>query len=313
MLKDIHINMELAKGSTNEYIIRDRLGITIGRVNIIYMSKENKYCYSKLKFYREDIEGVLYLKEAIKLFIDSLFKDKMIYKINISVDEEICKSPFVDLGFILEGIISDSISYNSLRKSEMLFGINYNIYGNLNTTNILRLKANNINLKILTPDDSMDLLQYYTRNKEHLRPYEPTREDSFYSIRAQHQILMDNYKQFLNGSAACFGIYKDKEFIGKIQISGIIYGVFKSGIIGYSIDREYQGKGYMKESLAKVVEYAFKEMELHRLEASTLIHNEKSQAVLKSCGFKELGINEKYLFINGQWRDHITFYKVKDN
>lgn len=311
MLKDMHINMELAKGSKNEYIIRDKLGITIGRINIIYASKENKYCYAKIKFYRDDSEGVLYLKEAIKLFIDSLFRDKQIYKINISVDEEIAKGPFSDLGFILEGIITDSIFYNNLRKSELLFGINYNIYGSLNTTNIVRLKANNINLKIVTPDDTIDLLEYYIRNKQHLKPYEPKREDSFYSIEAQHQILMDNYKQFINGTAACFGIYKDKKFIGKIQISGVIYGVFKSGIIGYSMDSEYEGRGYMKEALAKIIEYAFTEMELHRLEASTLIDNKKSQAVLKGCGFKELGINEKYLFINGEWKDHITFYKTK--
>ncbi|AGK95215.1 GNAT family N-acetyltransferase [Clostridium pasteurianum] len=312
MLKDMNINMELAKGSKNEYIIRDKLGITIGRINIIYASKENKYCYAKIKFYRDDSEGVLYLKEVVKLFIDSLFRDKQIYKINISVDEEISKRPFIDLGFILEGIITDSIFYNNLRKSELLFGINYNIYGSLNTINIVRLKADNISLKIVTPDDTIDLLQYYIRNKQHLKLYEPKREDSFYSIEAQHQILMDNYKQFINGTAACFGIYKDKKFIGKIQISGVIYGVFKSGIIGYSMDREYEGRGYMKEALAKIIEYAFKEMELHRLEASTLIDNKKSQSVLKSCGFKELGVNEKYLFINGEWKDHITFYKTKE-
>jgi len=32
--------------------------------------------------------------------------------------------------------------------------------------------------------------------------------------------------------------------------------------------------------------------------------------VLKACGFSELGINSSYLFINGKWRDHITFYRI---
>lgn len=312
MLKDIHINLELANGSKNEYIIKDRLGITIGRINVIYVSKENKYCYSKLRFYRDDFEGKIYLKEAIKTFIEFLFRSQQIYKINISIDEDVCTRPFSDLGFILEGIITDSIIYNNIKKSEILFGINSNIYGQLNTKNILRLKSKNVNLKILTPDDSLDLLEYYTRNKEHLEPYEPKREESFYTIEAQYQILMDNYKQFINGTSACFGIYRDNVFIGKIQISSIIYGIFKSGIIGYSIDKDYEGNGYMKESLLKVTEYAFNEIGLHRLEASTLLDNKRSQFVLKGCGFKEIGINEKYLFINGQWKDHITFYKIKE-
>ncbi len=66
----------------------------------------------------------------------------------------------------------------------------------------------------------------------------------------------------------------------------------------------------MKEALSLVLEYAFDELKLHRIEASTLVDNLRSQRVLKRCGFKKLGLNEKYLFINGKWRDHITFYKI---
>jgi len=109
------------------------------------------------------------------------------------------------------------------------------------------------------------------------------------------------------------GIYKNNKIIGKIRISNIVMGVFKNAFIGYSMDEKEQNKGYMKESVKLAVAYAFKELELHRMEATTLIDNEKSQRVLKNCGFKELGISEKYLYINGEWRDHMVFYKVKSN
>ena len=87
--------------------------------------------------------------------------------------------------------------------------------------------------------------------------------------------------------------------------------IFKNGILGYSIDQNYQGKGFMKEAVDKVVDYAFNEVNLHRVEASALLDNERSKGVLSGCGFKELGINKEYLFINDKWHDHITFYKVK--
>ena len=90
-----------------------------------------------------------------------------------------------------------------------------------------------------------------------------------------------------------------------------MYGVFKSAVLGYSIDEEYQGKGYMKEAVNLTVNYAFRDLDLHRVEASVLLDNEKSKGVPLSNGFKELGINEKYLFINGVWQDHITYYKIK--
>ena len=63
-------------------------------------------------------------------------------------------------------------------------------------------------------------------------------------------------------------------------------GVFKNAFIGYSLDEEQQGKGYMKEAVKLVVEYAFEELELHRIEATTLIDNEKSQRVLKALGLR---------------------------
>ena len=71
-------------------------------------------------------------------------------------------------------------------------------------------------------------------------------------------------------------------------------------------DRE----GYPEISAA-FTKYAFEELDLHRVEASTLTDNEKSKRVLLGCGFKMLGVNEDYLYINGKWQDHITFYKIK--
>ena len=45
----------------------------------------------------------------------------------------------------------------------------------------------------------------------------------------------------------------------------------KSGIIGYSIDKDFQGKGYMKEAVMLVLKYAKEELDLHRIEASVLL------------------------------------------
>ena len=123
MVKQLGISMELANGKTREYIIRDKIGITIGRITIIDISKENKYCLARIKFYRHDYDGVQFLQETLKLFIAALFKNDNIYKINIIVDEEISTSPFTNLGFTLEGIITSSIYYNKIYKNE-LFIIN---------------------------------------------------------------------------------------------------------------------------------------------------------------------------------------------
>lgn len=311
MLKEHQVTVDLVKGSKSEYIIRDILGITIGRVYIIELSKENRYCSFRIKFYKSDELSYEPLKESINIFLISLFKNMDVNKVNVFADEEINIMSFTDLGFNLEGIVSRSIISNGTYRDELLFGIDFETFNNEHKYREPEAKGISVSLSVLTPSDAEDVLKYYLKNKEYLSPFEPDRDDSFYTLPVQRRNLIEGYKQFLNGDSVNFGIYRGNKFIGKVQISNIIIGVFKSAFVGYSIDREEQGKGYMKETLNLVSKYAFDEMGLHRLEASTLVDNVRSQGVLKACGFKELGISEKYLFINGKWRDHIIFYKTK--
>lgn len=311
MLKEHHVTISLASGSKSEYIVRDNAGITIGRVFIIELSKENRYCSFRIKFYKDGESGYELLKEALNIFLISLFKNMDINKVSVVADEEINIMAFTNLGFKLEGIISSSIIFNKVFKDELIFGLNFDSFRDEKRYKEIEISGINVELAVLTPDDAEDVLNYYLKNKSYLAPFEPDRDESFYTLTGQRRILVEGYKQFLNGDSVNFGIYKNKKLIGKIQISNIVMGVFKSAFVGYSIDENEQGKGYMKEALGLTIKYAFEDIGLHRVEASTLVENIKSQRVLKSCGFKEVGMNEKYLFVNGKWRDHITFYKTK--
>lgn len=310
MLKEHLVTIDLAMGNNNEYIIRDNSGITIGRVFIIELSKENKFCTLRIKFYKYGDLSYRLLENSLYILMKLLFKNMNLNKINILADEDINIAAFTDLGFILEGIISNSIKIDSNYKSEILFGLEIDKFKNISIDRGLHIKGDKINLSILTPNNARQVLDYYTKNKNHLSKFEPDREKNFYTMEMQKKSLMDSYRDFLGGKSVNFGIYKDESLIGKIQISNIVIGVFKSAFIGYSIDESQQGNGYMKEALRLTVEYAFHEIKLHRLEASTLVDNVRSQEVLKSCGFKQIGTNKDYLFINGRWRDHLTFYKI---
>lgn len=308
MNENKEVTIELVKGSLNDYIIKDKDNIFIGRFTIVELDKDNKRCNIKLKFFKENKQSLL--RETILTILRAIFKDGTVYKANILVEENINYKVFLDLGFTLEGIFTENIFSNGIFLDELSFGINRSEFNNRQRNYIVKLKGKRITLKSFTPDCAEELLNYYSRNKEHLGYYEPTRDNSFYTIEAQRDILLESYKNLMSGTGIDLGIYKDDILIGKIKISNIVYGVFKSGIVGYSIDKEYQGRGYMQEALKLVLKYSEEELELHRLEASVLIDNDKSKSVLMKCGFKEIGLNERYLFINGSWRDHITFYRI---
>lgn len=309
MSQERGITISRSIGIEDEYIIKDKDKITIGRFDISDLDEQNKRCNINFKFYRNDEYELL--KETLSLILKVVFKDGTIQKVNIFTVDTICLSSFLDLGFILQGVFFENLFINGVYCNEISMGITRDCYSLGRRNNFVLLESKDITMKILTPENAKELLDYYVKNKEHLEQFEPTRDSSFYSIDAQRAILNDSYRQFLNGNAIDFGIFKCDKFIGKVRISNIVEGIFKSGIIGYSIDKDEQGKGYMKEAVKLAVKYAFDDLQLHRLEASALVDNKRSQGVLEGCGFKKLGVNEKYLFINGKWRDHITYYITK--
>lgn len=291
-----------------EYIIRDEVNITIGRFNIIEYSKENRNATIRLKYYRLNETDLLI--QSITIISKTIFKDSSISKLNMIVSENIPTNEFLNAGYVLEGIITNNIFSNNNYNDELLFGITREDFLLHQQNHVIKLMGKRIYVRNLNISDAEEMLEFYKKNSSYLSTFEPKRDASFYTLETQRDILKENYKELLKGTNVTLGIIKDEKIIGRIRISDIVYGIFKSCYLGYAIDEDYQGHGYMKEAVKLVLDYIFEDLQLHRVEASTLVDNYKSQSVLTGCGFKKLGINEKYLYINGSWKDHITFYKV---
>ncbi|MFR1315657.1 MAG: GNAT family N-acetyltransferase [Clostridium perfringens] len=308
---DKNVFIEAIRGNDREYVVKDKVGIILGRFFLKDLDSKNKKVDVKFKFYKED--NYKLMKETLRKILKVLFAEKDINKINLFVSDIKNFNAYLDLGFMLEGILSDNVCNNGIQKDEYIMGININDFNDKVKLVQFQLNTERLALRNLTPENTEEMLDYYIRNEEHLRQYEPTRDSGFYTYEGQKEILTESFRQFIDGTSIDLGIFKDEKLIGKIKLSNIVYGILRNAFVGYSIDKEHQGKGYMKEALNTVCSYAFEEMGLHRLEASTLMDNSRSQGVLKACGFNELGISEKYLYINGEWRDHKIFYKVNDD
>lgn len=311
MESDFNVKIQPDKTNRTEYLIKDKNEIIIGRFTTPELYGESKTCDINLKFYREN--DYVLLMDTLVLILKAIFRDADIFKVNIKVNEKVDFNPFIDLGFTLEGIFNQNQYFKGEYFDELSFGITRKEYNLMSKCSLVELQGTNVTLRNLTPADAQELLEYYNKNKKHLEPFEPAKDGEFYTIESQRKLLNRSYREFLNGVTVELGIFKEKKLIGKMKLSRILYGSFKNGMLGYSIDEEEQGKGYMKESVKLFLKYAFDECELHRVEASALIENEKSRAVLAGCGFKMIGINEKYLLINGKWKDHATYYIIKED
>jgi len=61
----------------------------------------------------------------------------------------------------------------------------------------------------------------------------------------------------------------------------------------------------MTSALQAGINFMFAEQKLHRVMASYLPHNKKSERVLQRLGFKREGYAASYLKIAGKWQDHV--------
>ena len=73
MNENKEVTIELVKGSLNDYKIKDRTNIFIGRFTIVEIDKDNKRCNIKLKFFKENKQDLL--RETILTILRTIFKD----------------------------------------------------------------------------------------------------------------------------------------------------------------------------------------------------------------------------------------------
>ncbi|TVX95346.1 GNAT family N-acetyltransferase [Cohnella terricola] len=163
-------------------------------------------------------------------------------------------------------------------------------------------------LRTLGEDGASQVLDYVTRNKEFLQPWEPLRSPDFYSLDAQREMLRFDRECIDQGILFKVWISKQSDperIIGSVSLSNIVRGVFLSCHVGYKLDARELNKGYMSEALEKVAGIAFQQLGLHRLEANIMPRNAASLRIAEKAGFQPEGLAKKYLKINGKWEDHI--------
>ncbi|MDD1502787.1 GNAT family protein [Lysinibacillus sp. CNPSo 3705] len=70
-------------------------------------------------------------------------------------------------------------------------------------------------------------------------------------------------------------------------------------------EKEYWGKGYGSEGLKLLLDYAFYEMNLHRVYLKVFSFNDKAISLYNKIGFIQEGSSRQSLFRDGTWYDII--------
>jgi ribosomal-protein-alanine N-acetyltransferase len=94
---------------------------------------------------------------------------------------------------------------------------------------------------------------------------------------------------------------------GQLNVSNVVHGVQRSCTVGYWVDGAVAGRGITPTALALVIDHCFTGAGLHRVEIDIRPENTASLRVVEKLGIRREGYYERYLDINGGWRDHLAF------
>lgn len=157
-------------------------------------------------------------------------------------------------------------------------------------------------IRPLVPADAEELAEIYRTNREFLRPFEPTRPEEFFTAEVQRERIVSAGDERWR-----WAIVDEGRIAGVISLGDVIRESLQLANVGYFVAREFNGRGLATRAVAEVVQFAFGDAGLHRLEAGTLPDNLASQRVLEKNGFVRYGLAHGLLQIDGVWRDHVLF------
>ncbi|MBR5338045.1 MAG: GNAT family N-acetyltransferase [Lachnospiraceae bacterium] len=164
-------------------------------------------------------------------------------------------------------------------------------------------------LKILDESAAGDVVDFYVENPE-FEKYEPKRVFNFYTNNYMASTMKYEREVIEKKLGLRFWIFEKEspyKIIGTVSFQNVMRNVYKSCQLGYKIHKAYQQKGYATEAVGFACRVAFRELDVHRIEAYTMPENIPSARLLEKLGFSYEGIARQKAEVNGKWADHMIF------
>ncbi|CAH2214235.1 GNAT family N-acetyltransferase [Tepidibacter aestuarii] len=162
-----------------------------------------------------------------------------------------------------------------------------------------------IELKILEEIHTKEDYLLIDKNRNYLRQWLPW-VDNTKSCEDVNKFIKSCLEQFANNEGFTAGIWYRGEFAGVIGYHELNRS-HKKVNIGYWLGSEFTGLGIMIRSCKAMVDYAFSELGLHRVEIRCAEGNVKSRAIPKQLGFKNEGILREVEWLYDHYVSHVVY------
>lgn len=135
-----------------------------------------------------------------------------------------------------------------------------------------------------------------------------------FKTKDARKVILNGIEGFKEKKMYRFGIElcKQNKIIGIIDLYDINKKDGKAKI-GYWLGKEYRGKGFAYEAVNDILNLSFKNLNLNKVSAKTLINNQRSNDLLNKFKFRKAAILRKDKNINGKLIDTYVWELLKEN
>lgn len=158
-----------------------------------------------------------------------------------------------------------------------------------------------VRLREFTLEDARAVFDAVIANRDHLSPFMHWMTPG-YSIDSAKAFIEQSIEKRAARKSLSLGIFRGEQFIGSI---GFVYFDWVAGKaeIGYWISADEEGKGIVTASARLLIGFAFRELELNRIEIRCSSENRRSAAIPERLGFTREGLLRMAEFRNGRLHD----------
>lgn len=100
---------------------------------------------------------------------------------------------------------------------------------------------------------------------------------------------------------------KSGELVGTVAAMDVLRGLGQTSYLGYFIHNKFWGRGYGKEAALAMIDIAFRDLKLHRIEAGIEPSNRRSIMLARSIGLRKEGLKRRAVFLRGKWNDLVMY------
>ncbi len=148
-----------------------------------------------------------------------------------------------------------------------------------------------LTLHLARPEFAEPVFKIVDEQRDYLREWLPW-VDTTQSVEDINLFIQESMRSNSNGQQLTTYIMNGEEVAGALGIVNLDRD-HKKCELGYWLREDMQGEGIMTKACATLIDYIFRSKDIHRIEITVAVGNDKSCAVPLRLGFKTEGIHRE--------------------